>query len=136
MGAFVDTDGTWRTPTGITLSGGVAASYEETADGSHTRWISTVRSDTWAWAPSAARSDTTASNTTATSSRTCAARSRSTRWACRRTATADYADSNIDGVDRSDWSGDANVDADLSEVVQSVGNIASSELGGEGDVLG
>jgi hypothetical protein len=34
-GTFVDADGQLQTPTGITIGGGLAASYEETAQGSH-----------------------------------------------------------------------------------------------------
>jgi hypothetical protein len=46
-------------------------------------------------------------------------------------AEADYLHANVDGVERSDWSGDADFDGpDAGAVVSAVGRYASSELGG------
>jgi hypothetical protein len=134
-GAFIDTDGTWRTPTGITLSGGVAASYEETADGSHTSVdldgsVGYLGMGTVGGSVGYDRLEHDGDVIENVHGEV-----EVDALGVSANASADYAHSNIDGVDRSDWTGDANVDADLSEVAQSVGNIASSELGGD-DVLG
>jgi hypothetical protein len=51
-------------------------------------------------------------------------------------AEADYLHADVDGVERSDWSGDADFDGpDAGAVASAVGRYASSELGG-GDEAG
>ena len=140
-GAFVDADGTLRLPSGTTIRGGLDVAYQETGDDSQLS-VGVDGSVSMPGLGTAGGSlDYDRIESDGDVVETFQAQGEVDALGMSATAQANYAHTNIDGVDRSDWSGDVDFDGpDLSDATGALASIASSELGGTDtgmdDVLG
>jgi hypothetical protein len=140
-GAFVDADGTLRLPSGTTIRGGLDVAYQESGDDSQLSvgLDGSVSMPGLGTAGGSLDYDRIESDGDVVE--TFQAQGEVDALGMSATARADYAHSNIDGVERSDWSGDVDFDGpDLSDATGALAGMASSELGGTDvgmdDVLG
>jgi hypothetical protein len=142
-GAFVDADGTLRMPSGTTIHGGIEATYMENADGSYTSVglegsVSMPGMGTAGGAVGYERAEDADGDVVEGFH----AEGEVDALGISASAHADYAHSNIDGVEQSGWSGDVDFDGpDLSDATRMATQFAASELGADdglaaGDVLG
>jgi hypothetical protein len=135
-GTYIDTEGSWQTPTGITFGGGFAAGYEETAAGSHTSVevegsVSYMGMATVGGSVGYDRLEHDGDVVEGVS-----LEGQVDALGMSVNGQADYMQTNIDGVEQSEWSGDADFDGpELADVAQTIGKVASSEFGAS-DVLG
>ena len=134
-GAYYDSEGTLRMPSGTTLRSAQHLSYQETADGSHLSVglegsVSVEGVGTVGGSVDYERLEHDGDVVEGIH-----AEGRVDALGVSASAEADYRHAEVDGVEASSWSGDADVDGpSLEAAARTVASTAASELGG--DALG
>lgn len=132
-GTFVDADGTLRMPSGVTLNGGLTASYSEDQHGSHTS-VEVEGSASMAGFEVGGGLGYERIEQDGDVVEGFHAEGHAEGLGMSITGEADYVHTNIDGVEQSDWSTDANFDGpgldDLPGVLSTVAGAAGgSDVG-------
>jgi hypothetical protein len=137
-GGYLNSQGSWQLPSGVTLGGGEHFSYMQNADGDSQLSVGVNGSVSYMGATVRGGVDYDRLEQDGDVVENVDMHGSVDALGVHAEGSVDYAHANVDGVDRSDWSSDGDVDADLGKLAQAGARFAQSELGGDdaGDVGG
>jgi hypothetical protein len=141
-GGYWNSQGTLQMPSGVTIGTGQHLSYMQTADGDSQLAVGVDGSVSYMGATVRAGADYQRLEHDGDVVEGLHLEGEVDALGIKASAEADYVHANVDGVERSDWSGDADVDGDIGRTLQTAGRYAQSELdgdeaaGGAGDLGG
>jgi hypothetical protein len=131
-GGYMNSQGTWHTPTGVTLGAGQHLSYQQTADGDSQFSVGVNGSVSYLGAGVRGGVDYDRVQVDGDVVQGVHVEGEVDALGMSARAEADYVHADVGGVERSDWSGDADFDGpSTAAVVSAVGTYAASELGGD-----